>query len=88
MRFEWIEFSKHALVRSKEWQYDADTKEVLEKGFHCISDRDPSCKLCIYKVREQYFTLVCREIGKGVLIITLHHSNPKEIKMAEGRWKL
>ncbi|MFH0714530.1 MAG: hypothetical protein V1847_02525 [Candidatus Diapherotrites archaeon] len=80
-------FTRHALVRSEEWGFDADMMAAFEGGFHCVSERNPSCRLCIFKVQTQYFTIVYRTIGSDVLVITVHHSNPKEIKMAEGRWK-
>ncbi|MFH0714293.1 MAG: DUF4258 domain-containing protein [Candidatus Diapherotrites archaeon] len=82
-----IIFTRHASERADEREFDRWLiREALENGFHCPSERNPSCRLCVYKVREQYYTIVyALEKGKTILV-TIERSSPKEIKKAEKRW--
>lgn len=79
---------KHGRQRALEWSFPIEKiKEALGKGFHEKSKTDPSCMLCIYKVQEQYFTIVYKKLEKRTYIITVYHSNPEQIKTFEGKLK-
>ena len=82
-----IYYSKHARLRSFQWSFDIKQTEIaFKKGFHISSEKNTGIKLCIYKEKEQYFTIVYKADNMTILIVTLYHSNPKQIKMAEGKW--
>lgn len=78
-----IIFSKHAFQRSAEWQFPrAKIRDALKNGFVC-PNREPEKNQCIYKFRNQYFTIVFCEYAKVIVIVTVYHSGPLEIKKAE-----
>ena len=88
MEFKRIAFTNHAKLRAIERSFElSKIREVIERGFHCDSELNSSKKLCIYKLGEQYYTIVYKPIGEFALIITVSFSSPKQIKLAEGRWK-
>lgn len=77
-------FSEHAFRRSIEWQFPRNAiKEALKNGFVC-KDKEPGKNQCVYKVQNHYFTIIFCEYAEVVVIITVYHSNPLEIKKAEG----
>lgn len=78
-----ILFSEHAFERSLEWQFPrGKIKEALNCGFIC-PNKEPNKNQCIYKFQNQYFTIIFCEYAKVVVIITVYHSGPLEIKKAE-----
>ena len=79
-----IIFSSHAFERSAEWGFErGQIKRVLKEGFICPDEEDDK-KQCIYKLGNQYHTIIFQEYAAVVVIITLYHSSLRDIKKAEG----
>lgn len=80
-----IFFSSHAYDRAIERTFEiSEIRKCLKNGFICEDPKQPNNNLCIYKVRNRYYTIVFCEYYKAVVIITVYSSSSREIAKARG----